>query len=86
MHDLVVHDDYYQELETYFVTKYNDIQEIVKSYIDIMENVVNEGIIEGETAKSVKEFNLQLKRELSSKENLSQIGKTAKRYCRNFVK
>lgn len=85
MHNFILEDDYYNELQTYFVKQYKNIQAVVSNYISIMDEVAEHGIMDGKTAKALKEFNNQLRKELNVKTCVEKQGKIAKRYCSNFV-
>lgn len=86
MYDLIVEDEVYGALQEFYVKEYQNIHSVIREYIKIMENVAENGIMEGDTAEALAEFNRQLKMELDSEISVSKKGKVAKRYCMNFVK
>ncbi|MDD2978582.1 MAG: hypothetical protein PHN80_01280 [Hespellia sp.] len=79
--DVVVEDEYIQEMQQEFDEEYERLSQVVKEYISILKEITASGITHGKTANALKEFT-------SLAEELRQVGRhrsAAKRYCQNFL-
>lgn len=56
MRDIIVHDEYMEELQTKVYDVCEDLNRALNKYIAIMEGVRDEGISQGETHEAVKTF------------------------------
>ena len=54
--ELIIDEDYINEMAEYFETQGKQLQNMVDSYIAIMKRVVEEGIVKGETSDALMTF------------------------------
>lgn len=54
--ELVIDEEYINEMAEYFEKQGKQLQNIAASYIGAMKRVVGEGIIEGKTSETLKTF------------------------------
>lgn len=54
--ELVIDDNYINEVAGYFETQGKQLQRMVDSYIAALKRVTEEGVVEGETSDALKSF------------------------------
>lgn len=54
--ELVIDDNYINEVAEYFETQGKQLQRMVDSYIAALKRVTEEGVVEGETSDALKSF------------------------------
>lgn len=54
--ELVIDDNYINEVAEYFETQGKNLQRMVDSYIAALKRVTEEGVVEGETSDALKSF------------------------------
>lgn len=54
--ELVINDNYINEMAEYFETQGKQLQRMVDSYIAALKRVTEEGVVEGETSDALKSF------------------------------
>lgn len=84
--ELVVHDEYFEEVGDFLSKHIKKQQEIIFDYYRIMENVCEEGLKQGKTADALNEFINEVYME-TSEDNLDEdlLADTLYIYCKNFV-
>ena len=75
--ELKIDDDYINGMASLFETRSQDLQEGVDSYLTILAGIREEAIQEGDTADALDASSL--------KGIISELGKTAKDTCNNFL-
>lgn len=78
--DLMVCDEYMDELGAYLDKEFEILSDAVDEYIAILRAVSTEGIAEGKTAQALKAFTEQAEALKGMKEHIGAPG----RYCREF--
>ncbi len=84
---LVIVDDYYNEKVSAFAEEKAELlDDIIRQYVWVLEDVIENGIVEGKTSKALKEFKQQVVSNTGKNSSTaSLIGIEAKRYCENFI-
>ncbi|MCF2681966.1 hypothetical protein [Faecalicatena contorta] len=79
--DLIIEDEYVNEVGNYLKVEAEDIEKKLKEYISILKGVCEEGIVEGKTAEALKEFVSQAE----AMKGIAECGRAANTYCKNFI-
>lgn len=84
--ELIVHDEYIEEVNIYFSEQYAGLAELIAKYTDIMTNVRENGIKAGKTANALETFISQIDMKISD-ENISSdvMSSCVSRYCTSFI-
>lgn len=84
---LIINDEYVKNKVAKYSVEHTEIlAEVISKYVDILDNVIAQGIKKGKTSAALKEFKNQV--ESSTGKNSSGaelIGNEAKWYCENFI-
>lgn len=80
--ELKIDDDYINGMASLFETRSQDLQKGVDSYLTILAGIREEAIQEGDTAEALDAF---IEYASSLKGIISELGKTAKDTCNNFL-
>ena len=77
-----VDDDYFKAMGMFYSERYEELQDGVDKYIEIMETIIENAIIEGDTAKALELF-------IDYAKNLSRIikplGEECNGLCVNYI-
>lgn len=80
--NLIIDDDYVQTVGRLCKQRGEDLEEILSTYISILEEIAIEAIIEGETARALRGY-IECVQLL--KEQLSDISSNVKTVCDSFI-
>lgn len=81
--ELVVDDDYCNNMGQYFLEQGDAIEKCISSYIDIMNRVNNSAIMSGETKEALIAYTTQAKK---IQGRIQQISKVLKKTTYNFLR
>lgn len=80
--ELKIDDEYVTEMGKYFIDKGEELQGYIDKYIQILDKIRTDAIIEGDTAKALDEF-------IGFSKNLNviiqELGKNAKKQSEGFA-
>lgn len=84
--ELIVHDEYIEEVKNFFSTSFLGLSELTAKYINIMTTARENGFKSGKTADALETFISQVNMETTD-ENISAdvISSGISRYCDNFL-
>lgn len=83
---LVIDDAHIGAVKTYFMDQCESINNIKNKYVTAMENLIENGIMEGDTAEALKEFLEQIKCDLGDNTGTPWLMSAQfERLCKNFI-
>lgn len=80
--DIKIEDDYYKNMGKLYVEWYKDLQAGVDKYIKILECILEDAIMEGDTAKALEAF-LNYAKTLSG--IIEPLGAECEGLCVNYI-
>lgn len=83
---LVIDDAHIDAVKTYFMEQCEGINDIKNKYVNAMESLVENGIIEGDTAEALKEFLEQIKCDLGDNTGTPKVmASQVERLCKDYI-
>lgn len=83
---LVIDDAHIVAVKTYFMDQCESINSIKNQYVRAMENLIENGIVEGDTAEALKEFLEKIKCDLGDNTGTPYVmSSQVERLCINFI-
>lgn len=80
--DIKIDDEYIKTIGEQLEKKCEDLQKGIDSYISILEGIINDSIMEGDTSDALSEF-LSYAKALSG--IIEPVGKETKGLCINYI-
>lgn len=80
--DIKIDDDYINNMAKKYASWSEELQEDVDSYLKIMDDILADSIIEGETAEALAEF---LEYATSLNKIINSLGEECKAFCVNYL-
>lgn len=83
---LVVDDAYIEKVKSFIVAQCESIDSIISRYIQTMNDVIETGFIEGETAKALRAFLAAVKSDVTNNDKTPvAVVSEIERYCADFI-
>ena len=83
--DLIIHDEYLNEISSYFEEQEEYLSQAIDAYIEIMKAVKVKGIMQGETSDALEEFINQIEMSGSNIDRPDDLADRVKNYLTNFI-
>lgn len=84
---LVIDDAHIGAVKTYFMEQCESINDIKNKYVTAMENLIENGIVDGDTAEALKEFLEKIECDLGDNTATPWLmSSQVERLCDNFIK
>lgn len=83
---LVIDDAHICTVKTYFMEQCESINDVKNKYVTVMENLIETGIMEGETTEALKVFLEKIKCDLGDNTGTPWLmSSQVERLCENFI-
>ena len=83
---LIVYDDYVNKMAKYLKKQYENLDDSIGAYIEIMEEAIDRGITEGQTSTALREFLSQVYISSGAKDSSGYAtGAEYSRFLKNYV-